>query len=179
VPQNSKRLVVDTDIASSASGELVHDTRPKQCRDFLIAIKDNKHSIVMTEAIREEWQKHQSRFTGTWIRSMYARRLVSYIDVSADPELRQKVELAVASQKKRMVMLKDVHLVEAALQAHKIVTSLDETVRQCFHEAASTITILKHITWVNPCKDEETAIEWLEHGAEREKERCLGYNKDT
>ena len=179
MPQNSKRIVVDTDIASSASGELVHDTRPKQCRDFLIAITDNKHSVVMTEAIREEWRKHQSKFTRTWLMSMYARRLVSYLEAPTDTELRQKVELVAASQKKRAAKLKDVHLIEAALQAHKIVTSLDETVRQCFHEAASTVVILQHITWVNPCKAEETAIEWLEHGAEREKERCLGYNKDT
>ena len=76
-------------------------------------------------------------------------------------------------------MLKDVLLIEAALQADKIVASLDETVRHCFHEVTSTIVVLKQIAWVNPCKDDEKAIEWLEHGAEREQERCLGYNKET
>lgn len=199
MPQNSKRLVVDTDIASSASGALVHDARPKQCRDFLTAIKDNKHFVVMTETILEEWQRHRSKFTKTWLTSMYARRLVSHIEVPADDRLRLKVkqvasiqtkiEQAVSIQmeveqaasilNKQDAMLKDVHLLEAALQADNIVTSLDETVRQYFREATSTIAVLKQITWVNPCKDEETAIEWLECGAEREKERCLGYNIDT
>ena len=179
MPKNSKQLVVDTDIASSASGELVHDTRPKQCRDFLLAVKDNRHSIVLTEAIHEEWQKHQSKFTRTWLVSMYARRLVSHIEAPTDAELRQKVEIATIGQKKRAAMLKDVHLIEAALQADNIVTSLDETVRQCFHEATSTIALLKQITWANPCKEDERVIEWLELGARQEKERRLGYNKDT
>jgi hypothetical protein len=178
VPQNSKRIVVDTDIASSASGELAYDTRPKQCRDFLIAVKDNKHSVVLTEAIHEEWRKHQSKFTRTWLVSMYARRLVSHIEAPADDKLRRKVEQAAISQKKSEAMLKDVHLVEAALQTDKIVTSLDETVRQCFHKATSTIVILKQIAWANPCKEDENVIEWLERGAEREKERRLGYNKE-
>ncbi|MHB8598207.1 MAG: hypothetical protein ACYDER_15500 [Ktedonobacteraceae bacterium] len=196
MPQNSKRIVVDTDIASSAAGELAYDARPKQCRDFLNAVKDNRHSLVITEAIHEEWQKHQSNFTRTWLKSMYARRLVSHIEAPADGRLRLKVKQAASIQtkmeqavsiqmkmeqeasiqNKQDAMLKDVHLLEAALQTDNIVASLDETVRQYFHKATSTIVVLKRITWVNPCKDEETAIEWLEHGAEQEKERCLGYN---
>ncbi len=83
----------------------------------------------------------------------------------------------VKGQKKRDVMLKDVHLIEAALKADKIVISMDETVRRCFHEATQKIGTLKQIAWVNPCKSEEMPIQWLQDGAELERERLLGYSR--
>ena len=76
-------------------------------------------------------------------------------------------------------MLKDIHLIEAAFQTDKIVISMDETVRNCFHEATHKIRTLRQIAWVNPCKSEETPFDWLQNGAERERERLLGYHKDT
>ena len=74
-------------------------------------------------------------------------------------------------------MLKDIHLVEAALETDKTVISMDETARLCFHEVAQKIAVFKQIVWVNPSKDDELCIEWLQNGAEREKERLLGYRK--
>lgn len=178
MPQRGKQIVVDTDIASSASNVQKLEKRPKQCCDFLIAIKDNNHFIVITDAILEEWKRHRSHFTSTWLTSMYARKLVRIVEVPTDEQLRLKVEQSARDDGKRQAMLKDVHLVEAAMHADKIVASLDETVRLCFHETAATVVVLKHIVWVNPCKDEEQAIEWLERGAEREEKRCLGYHKE-
>jgi hypothetical protein len=105
---------------------------------------------------------------------MFARRKVCSIDAPADDELRSKVEQATSDEKKRAAMLKDTHLIEAALQTDKIVISMDETVRQCFHEAAQTIGTMRQIVWVNPCKGDETPIEWLKGGAVLEKERKLG-----
>lgn len=75
-------------------------------------------------------------------------------------------------------MLKDVHLIEAAFQADKIVISMDVTVRRCFHEITLKVGILKQIAGINPWKDEETPIDWLKDGAELEKERLLGYRKE-
>lgn len=183
--KEGRRLVIDTSIARAAGGELARDVDSIRCRAFLTAVIDNKHVIVMTDAIHDEWRKHQSNFARTWLLSMQARRLVRRVVVPADDNLRKKVEQAAAHQKNpdtiqksRAAMLKDMLLIEAALLADKIVTSRDETVRQYFHEATSTIAILKQITWANPCKDDEKVIEWLENGAEREKERRLGYNKE-
>ena len=75
-------------------------------------------------------------------------------------------------------MLKDIHLVEAAFQADKIVISMDETVRLCFHELTQKIRKLTKIAWVNPCKYEEKPIDWLESGAMLEKKRFLGHRKE-
>jgi hypothetical protein len=154
------------------------EMRSKSCRDFLIAVKDTKHKIVTTETIRAEWHKHQSRFTKAWLVSMVAQRRVCWIDAPANDELRRKVEQCTSNEKKREAMLKDVHLIEAALKSDKIVISMDESVRQHFHGVTHRIGLLKQIAWVNPRKSEDTPINWLQEGAELEKERLLGYRKE-
>jgi len=110
---------------------------------------------------------------------MYARRKVCWIDAPADDELRSKVEQCAPNENKREAMLKDIHLIEAASQADKIVISMDEAVRQCFHEATHEIRKLKQIAWVNPCKSKENPLNWLQNGAEPERERLLGYRKEN
>ncbi len=109
---------------------------------------------------------------------MHARRRVCWIDAPADDGLRRKVEQYTPGENKREAMLKDIHLVEAAFQADKIVISMDETVRQCFYEVTQKISPLRQIVWVNPCKSEEAALDWLQHGAELERERLLGYRQE-
>ncbi len=177
--QSSRCLVIDTDIASAATERDTRDARSKDCRIFLLTVKDTGHKVVSTEAIRAEWNKHQSRFTKAWLVSMHARRRVCWIETPADDELRRKVEQYTPGENKREAMLKDIHLVEAPFQADKIVISMDETVRKCFHEVTHEIRKLKQIAWVNPCKSEEAALDWLQNGAELERERLLGYRKEN
>ncbi|MDQ2886332.1 MAG: hypothetical protein M3Y39_09620 [Chloroflexota bacterium] len=167
-------LVIDIDIARSAGGMEAQEGRSKSCRDFLIAVLETEHKVVTTEAIRTEWHKHQSRFTRTWLVSMVARKKVCWIDAPADEEMRKKVEQVADDEQKRNAMLKDIHLIEAALQVDQIVISMDETVRHYFRKTALTIGIIRQIVWVNPCKDEETPLEWLRTGAALEKRRSLG-----
>ena len=109
---------------------------------------------------------------------MMAHKRVCWVDAPANDELRHKVEVVAFSENKRRAMLKDIHLVEAAFKADKIVISMDEKVRNCFHETAQTISILKQIAWVNPSNDEKTPLEWLQDGAELQKERLLGYSEE-
>ena len=33
--------------------------------------------------------------------------------------------------------------------------------------------------WVNPCRNEETPVDWLQDGAKLEKTRLLGYTKEN
>jgi hypothetical protein len=176
VTKDPRCLVIDTDIARSAGGLDAQEGRSKSCRDFLIAIlEETDHKVVTTEAIRAEWHKHQSRFTKTWLVSMVARRKVCWVDAPADEELRAKIVQAAATEKKRNAMLKDIHLIEAALPADKIVISMDEIVRHCFRDVAQTIGVMKPIVWVNLCRNEETPLAWLLNGVPLEKERQLGH----
>ena len=73
-------------------------------------------------------------------------------------------------------MFKDLRLIEAALATDKTVISLDDkTARKFFGKAAVQVDELKDIVWVNPDKiEEEKPIEWLENGAEAERDRLLG-----
>ncbi|HAE81912.1 MAG TPA: hypothetical protein DDW33_14090 [Ktedonobacter sp.] len=211
-------LVIDTDIARSAGGLDAQDMRSKDCREFLIGVQETKHKVVSTKTIREEWHKHQSRFTRTWLVSMVAQKKVCWLDDVAGDVLRRKVdsldedireellekkqliedvlkkdlnnrqtmlgklqnieEVLHSVEGKRDAMFKDIHLIEAALQADRIVISMDETVRGYFREVTQKVVELRQIAWVNPCKSEETALEWLQDGAELERERLLGYRTE-
>ncbi len=110
---------------------------------------------------------------------MYGKRKVCQLDISANEELRGKIERVTVEEKKRNAMLKDVHLIEAALEADKTVISMDETVRSHFDEIALKVSVFKQIVWVNPVKDDEQCLEWLQNGAQDERKRMLGYRSDA
>lgn len=160
--KHGKRLVVDTDIIRSAGNEKARDPRSVICRDFLRNIlAADELKIILTDAVLEEWRKHLSTFSRTWLTSMYARKRVERIDVPFDVDLREKISTLASSTKKQEAMLKDTHLLEAAMKADKTIFSIDETVRGYFQEIAPGLVILKDIIWINPCKYTACFI-WLQ-----------------
>jgi len=172
----SKRLVIDASIAHSAGGEGATYPTSVHCRDFLKAVLEICHQVVMTPDIREEWNRHQSNFSRTWLRTMVAKKKIEYrSDIPANDELWNKIKAIVASDKACEAMLKDFRLIEAALATDKTVISLDDTVRKLFDKGAIRVGELRNVVWVNPDKiEEEKPIEWLENGAEAESDRLLG-----
>lgn len=174
MPAASKRLVIDTDVARAAGGEeAVHPTS-KNCRDFLLAMRETSHKLVLTPEISEEWKRHQSRFSRGWLVSMFARRRVLQIEPVARLDLRQQVA-NVANESKRQAVLKDFHLIEAALDTDRTVISKDEIVRARLKIACRNVGEIRSIVWVNPDRAEETPIPWLQNGALDERHRQLGY----
>jgi hypothetical protein len=172
----SKRLVIDASVARSSGGEEATYPTSVHCRDFLQAVLDICHKVVMTPDIKEEWDKHQSVFALRWRRRMVAKgKFVFLKEVSVDKELWDKIDLIAATDRQRREMFKDLRLLEAAIATDKTVISLDDkTARTFFSQAASEINALKEIVWVNPDKvEEETPIEWLESGAKPESKRLL------
>lgn len=71
-------------------------------------------------------------------------------------------------------MLKDFHLLGAALETDQIIISLDETIRGLFKGASQQVGEIRNIIWVNP---DRTAVEhpipWLQNGAPPEPHRRL------
>ncbi len=172
----SKCLVIDTDIARAAGESTSQSPISRNCRDFMhTMLEETTHKVVLTKEIQIEWNKHQSRATLRWRSTMVAQKRIRVIQAPTDQELCQHIEQYAPSEKKHNAMLKDIHLVEAALQADKTVISMDEIVRGCFHDLSHQTHQLKQITWVNPCQENETPLDWLREGAEQNKERCLGY----
>jgi hypothetical protein len=173
-----KCLVIDTDVARAPGGGTSQSIISRSCREFLSTLlEETEHKVVLTRDIQAEWNKHQSRATLVWRRTMIAQKRVCLIEVSSDEVLRQQIEQHAPTETKRQAMLKDVHLLEAACQADKAVVSMDEVVRGCFRELAHQVHQLKPIAWVNPCQEIETPLVWLREGAECEKERCLGFSQ--
>jgi hypothetical protein len=176
--RKAKGLVVDANVARCCGGEGATHPTSKNCRDFLDAIRTICHQVVIAPDVAEEWRRHRSRFFQTWRVSMTARRKIVSLEVGEDHDLRARISACASSPKDAEAMLKDCHLIEAALASDRIVISLDETARGLFSTAARRVRALKLVVWVNPDRSEEEPIDWLEGGAERESHRRLGFDPE-
>lgn len=140
-----------------------------------MAVRESPHRLVLTEAIRDEWNRHQSGFARDWRRSMFARRRVEALDVPADETFREQLDDAADSDRERAAMLKDAHLIEAAVATGRRVASLDDAIRGYYQQAAGKVPALRAVCWVNPEVEDEDAVGWLKKGAPLNKFRLLGY----
>lgn len=175
--KNSKVLVIDASVARSAGPPGATHPTSSNCRNFLQNVLLICHRVAMTKEIREEWDKHESRFASEWLRRMIAKRkLYPVKNLVSDDELWTALENIAQTDQQRVQIVKDIHLLEAALVSDKIIVSLDEnTARTYFNKAAQTIVKLQTITWVNPDRiEEEAPIAWLKGGAKPDKSRLLG-----
>ena len=171
--RNSKRLVIDADVARASGSETATHPRAERCRDFLNAVLSLSHRIVMTEQINNEWKNHQSRFARRWRVSMDARKKIDRINPPEDAKLQTKVTTTTHETDEIDLMEKDFHLLQAALATDQIVISLDETVRGLFKRASQQVGEIRNIIWMNPERTEEEPIPWLQNGAPPESHRQL------
>ena len=177
---DSKRLVIDTDVAQASGSEDATHPRAKHCRDFLQEVLSLGHGVVMTPEISNEWKRHRSSFARRWRVSMDARKKVYRINPQANEELRDKIEGTATSENEIEVMQKDFHLLEAARETDQTIISLDETIRRLFARAAQRVGEIRDIVWVNPERtEEEKPLVWLQNGAPSEEHRKLRVWEDT
>lgn len=80
-------------------------------------------------------------------------------------DVRYGIENGPWSKGQRQILMKDIHLIEAALSSDRVVISLDEKARSLFREAAAGIKILADVVWVNPDGAEDHCLSWLKAGA--------------
>jgi hypothetical protein len=156
----SRRLVIDTSVASAAGAAMHDDSR--RCREFLQAVLQISHRAAMTPLLRNEWKRHQSLFAARWLAEMTSKRKVDGIADIPHEALREEAPA-------RKSVQKDLYLVEAALTTDKIAISLDELART---ELALPSTA--EVMWVNPVKEGGHVIYWLRNGAEPVEEWKLG-----
>ena len=174
-PKVLRHLIINASVARACGGADATHPVSKRCRDFLRAVMDICHGVVMTSDISLEWNSHQSNFARRWRVGMVARKKVHPVHDVTNSELLDKVIRTATSQKDREAILKDFCLIEAAMATDQTVISLDEQARNLFAEAARTVGELRSIVWVNPAKTTEQPISWLENGAKPEKKRRLGF----
>jgi len=107
---------------------------------------------------------------------MFARRKVARPEVAPNAMLRASIQNSNLTEKECAAALKDVHLVEAALESDFRVASLDEVVRAIFRKAAPRVGPLRPVLWANPTREEDHITEWLDGGAKDEEVRHLGFD---
>lgn len=134
---------------------------------------------MLTDELNAEWRRHQSTFARRWLTSMYARRKVDWTETAqANPRLRARIEAMGTTAVARDAMLKDCHLLEAAIATDQTIASLDDRVRQLFSDAAARVGEIQAIVWANPDNQDERCDVWLKAGADSEPHRHLGYRAD-
>ena len=164
----SKNLVIDADIARASGGSGATHPSAMASRNFLQAVLTICHKVVMTATIQEEWNNHQSSFARKWRRSMVAKRKLVVFAPSQREDIRQGIGQQGVSDSKKKAMLKDCHLIEAALVTNFSIISLDDTARDLFCTTTDSFTDLRAVLWVNPVHDHEKVIGWLRDGAPSE-----------
>ena len=169
-----KRLVVDTSVARAAGGVDATDSVSINCTKFLEIFRDDSlHHIVMTFELSEEWDEHQSNFATEWLGNMIATRRFHYIELPQNRALYDEIEATAVREEDINAMLKDFHLLQAALATDQSIISLDETIRGLFSRASQQVGEIRYIIWVNPDRAEEQPIRWLQNGAPPEAHRRL------
>jgi len=171
-----KRLVIDSDVVQAAGGAEAQTETARLCRQFLQAVLEICHQVVLTATLGAEWKRHSSSFARKRRVRMDARKKV--LRPQPDDEVGvvvQKVLSQVEDSNAQEALRKDVHLIEAALVTDRIVIFRDETTRSVLRGVVSHVAELRKLVWVNPIRADEGAIDWLRDGAPADAHRQLGY----
>jgi hypothetical protein len=159
----SRRLVIDASVGAAAGRTDFPTSR--RSRAFLAEVLKISHQVVMTRELAREWDDHETRFSARWRVDMRSRRKVIDLENVENEEVRRQVRSSPA-------VLKDLHLVEAALATDHIVVSLDERAHRDLAVEAT-----KDVVWVNAAQKGGHAIYWLRNGAPDKEEWKLGWSE--
>ena len=183
--KESRRLVIDASVARSAT--LSDNPTSNACREFLQAIFDVCHKIVLTAEIYREWDhnalqirspadRRRARFLVDWMLAMARRKggKILRTRVARDEELRNKINHLGLPEQSRQEIAEDLHLVEAALASDSIVVSRDDSARALLQSITGSCPELAKVVWCNPVDLREEALQWLETGARSVKVWQLG-----
>ncbi|MGB7340178.1 MAG: hypothetical protein WBC91_14875 [Phototrophicaceae bacterium] len=174
--KNPKCLVVDASVLRAAKKANAIHPVPIMCRDFLDEIFKSGHKVIMTPEIKVEWDKHiRSNFAKDWYFNMLKRgRLLVVQKNVIDDNLRQLI-LDITAPDVINAVTKDMRLIEAALQADEIISSLDDKMRGHFKRAALKIDEIQSVVWINPINADEDCIIWLRQSCPPDDFRLLSY----
>ncbi len=169
----SRVIVVDCGVAYAAGPEEATHPTSRHCRDFLLAMRSTAHRLGWTPAIAEEWHRHRSGFARKWLVSMFAHKLVENVSPKENSSLRAALTKSNPAKNACAAMLKDAHLLEAAINSEKRIASLDDKARTLFAVAAKAYMPIQAVCWVNPDLEHDSVVEWLKTGAPLEAARRI------
>jgi len=158
----SKTLVIDATVARSAG--LTDHPVSSACRHVLTTVLQVCHKVAICNRIEKEWRKHSSGYSAKWLAAMQSRGKVVRLNAPGN-DLSGKLYRLDFEKKDVMAMLKDAHLVEAALQTDFRIISGDEKAVKLFRAASRHVDELKAISWNDPVDDD--CVKWLKAGAKK------------
>ena len=160
--KKGRMVVIDADVARSA-GETENQIS-RRCRKFLKLILENKHILVTTDRINEEWKKHQSNYFRKWKVIMLSKKLFKKVVVGENDGFEDNVTALNLNKNIEDIVLKDVHLIEAAIKTENFISSRDDTARNLFCEISDSLSIIRKIVWMNPVTINDEQVGWLKAG---------------
>jgi hypothetical protein len=148
-------FVVDASVARASGTPRSGANTSEKARSALERVRDDAGHIVWTHELRDEWRRHQSRFSSRWLKSMFSRRQICALSYPEEASVASAIYLAAARSPELPRMIKDVHLVDAALQADAYVISLDDASRRSFAALARSAAVvrLRAIVWTDPTRE--------------------------
>lgn len=149
----NKRIVIDASVARASGNK---PGTSANCRKILESVRGASHCVVFTAPIKTEWKNHQSLNASTWRTSMAAKGLICKLN---PPPTNAPLRAAIEQRPGSDAMLKDCHLLEAALHTDKIVISLDDAVRKAYADLCHHYGEIKEVMWANPNEDDTES--WL------------------
>ena len=171
----SRSIVIDADIARSAGASPDGSGVAKACRDFLQAVLDICHHAVWTPEIAGEWKRHASRFSRKWHVQMAGRRKLDELEALPVAGLESRVIAANNPGLLPDKIIKDMHLVYAAIATGSPIASCDAAIRRRLVKSLPRATELQPVIWVDPTDQAAAALDWLKQGAPSDKQRRLDH----
>ena len=179
--------MIDTSVLRAASGVDASSEVASSCGLFLEAVFKICHQVVKSNAISLEWTKdrperpwnpYMSIYSLKWLSWMKSRGKIHKMkEETYSQDLRDDLEESQNTDQQKESVLKDAFLVEAALNADLILVSLDESLKKLLKRSVSEIPEIGKILWVNPTKENDTFLRWLEDGAPFEEKWALEYDR--
>lgn len=144
-------FIVDADVARSAG--LSEHPVSSGSRYLLESISKKGHKAAMCPKLLQEWKQHKSLFSKRWLASMIAKKKIAFINPNA--KIKIFIEENVSEGKDKDIALKDSHLIDAALETDKIITSNDSTAKAVFCTLSKKNGEISQISWFNAVTDKD------------------------
>ncbi|MBL7492827.1 hypothetical protein I6A60_14105 [Frankia sp. AgB1.9] len=156
-------LVVDASVGSSAG----HKEHPQSSRSrhALMTIQASTCLVGLSRSLLAEWKDHESAYGVRWRAAMVAARRLRVHDVPENPRLRARLADALPKESERKALLKDTHLIEAALSLDRRLVSSDHISRRLAENAAATISEVSAVQWADAVESPDETCGWIAAGA--------------
>lgn len=171
--QNGQRIVIDASVARAA-GEKSSAPDSTNCRVFLEDFMKTTNKILMNQEIYREWNKHESKFAKIWRVHMISKKRMVLIKDIENKEIRNFVECNIKNELVKKSIIKDLHLVEAALSTDEIVISCDDRMRNHLKTMCNECKSVKRLMWGSPIKISDDLKGWIDKNFKREECREIG-----